>query len=81
MLSFSACIPRMFGSWGFFGGGVGGTSPVERTRASINALSRRKASVGGRAKSSAVVGRGESQPRTIGGGVRSGVRGGGDVAV
>jgi hypothetical protein len=34
MLSFSACIPRMFGIWGLVGGGVGGTSPVTRTRAS-----------------------------------------------
>ena len=39
MLSFSACMPRMFGIVGLVGGGVGGISPVIRTRDSSPAAS------------------------------------------
>lgn len=46
MLSFSACMPRMWGICGIVGGGVGGMSPVMRTRASTPAVSSFKAARG-----------------------------------
>lgn len=66
MFSFSACIPRIFGTVTKVGGGVGGTSPVIRTRASIPAQSSLRAVTGVSVKTSMLFGDGgeasESSP-------------------
>jgi hypothetical protein len=46
IFSFSACIPRIFGGVECVGGGVGGISPVTRTRASMPAHSSFSAVIG-----------------------------------
>lgn len=58
MLSFSACIPRIFGAVGKLGGGVGGISPVIRTNASIPAHSSLRAMTGVSVKTSRLLGDG-----------------------
>jgi hypothetical protein len=47
MLFFSASMPLRYGIVGLLGGGVGGTSPVMLTRASIPALRSLRAACGG----------------------------------
>ena len=58
MISFSARMPVICGTCGVGGGGVGGTSPVIRTRASMLAARRERASLGGRVSRAAVEGSG-----------------------
>lgn len=58
MLSFSACIPRMFGGVEKVGGGVGGTSPVTLTKASIPAQSNLSAVIGPIVNTSMLLGEG-----------------------
>lgn len=85
MLSFSACMPRMFGMVGLVGGGVGGMSPVMLTSASTSALSNFSAVRGGILKiSSWGMRRGEMTSPSVGLALRSvgsveGIGGGGGV--
>lgn len=58
IFSFSACIPRMFGGVLWVGGGVGGTSPVIRTKASMPAHSSLSAVTGVRVNTSILLGDG-----------------------
>lgn len=52
MAAFSRCILLMLGIGGLVRGGVGGMSPVMRTRDSIPAQSSFRAAAGGRVKRS-----------------------------
>lgn len=56
MFSFSACMPRMFGGVVKVGGGVGGTSPVTLTNASIPAHNSFNAVTGEILKTSILLG-------------------------
>lgn len=58
MFSFSACMPRIFGGVWEVGGGVGGTSPVTLTSASIPAHSSFNAVTGEILKTSMLLGEG-----------------------
>jgi hypothetical protein len=66
IFSFSACIPLMFGGVVKSRGGVGGTSPVTLTRASIPAHNNFKAVTGPIVKTSRLFGDADLSDRSLG---------------